>query len=157
MTPRWLFFPTPASSGSDWDTVANAGIYAANTSHTQGTGITYTGTTGVFDAYRQNGTAMEPYELNWASANNLSLNMDQTVNTNTCAAALPYCAYYNSTSQKWRKGVAVARGAFKSDMVYSGMVDLSYGIMDDAPCAFIIYTSDPGDVSGWRNYDGPTS
>jgi hypothetical protein len=152
---RWLFFPTQ-SSASDWDTVPRAGLYAANTSHTQGTGITYTETTGVFDSYRQTGTAMEPVELNWASADNLSVDMSETVNTNTCASALPYCAYWNPTSQKWRKGVASARGAFKTDMIYTGMSDLGFSIMDDVPCAFIIFTSDPGNVSGWRDYDGQT-
>lgn len=153
MSPRWQFFPSAA--GDDWDTVPRAGLYAANTSHTQGTGITYRETNLVFNSFRQTGSAMEPYQLNWASADNLSLNMDQTVNTNSCALALPYCAYWNSTSQKWRKGVAVARGTFKSDMIYSGMSDLSYNIMDDNPCAFIIFASDPGSVAGWRNYDGP--
>jgi hypothetical protein len=73
---------------------------------------------------------------------------------NSTGRVLTTCRW-NSTSGKWRKGVAYARGAFKTDMIYTGMSDLGFNILNDSPCAFIIFTSDPGDVSGWRDYDGP--
>lgn len=154
----WEDFVSP-SLADDWDTAAGlVGQYAGNS---VGIGpdvsIDYNATPGVLDAYAQTGgNSIEPTQVGYSSTTAIAIDMSTTIDTTPFAAALPFCAYWNSTYGAWRKGTAQDRGAFKGDMVYDiGTFGFNEG--DDFPAAVLLFDSDPGDVSGWRDYDGPTS
>lgn len=154
-TDNWS---APIGSLLDWDNSGYVGAYAGTTTHVQGVGVQYISDPGIWDPYSNPaGGPMEVEELNWANADSLSVKMTATVNTDTGSPAFPWCAYWNTGDNKWRKGQASARGPFKTDMIYTGMVDLTFNGMDDQPAAMLLFELDPGDVSKWRPYDGPTS
>ena len=103
------------------------------------------------------GSTVDATTIGWSSSSAIDIDMSATINSSTFSAAYPYCAYWNDTDNQWQKGAADDRGAFKVDMIYSGMTGLVYNNMDDGNQAVLFFTSDPGSVANWTAYDGPTS
>ena len=151
-----------APSSGDWDTsgysVAIAGTTADPTANTRRVLVSYSSSSGAFNSYAMSsGSTVDATTIGWSSSSAIDIDMSATINSSTFSAAYPYCAYWNDTDNQWQKGTADDRGAFKVDMIYGGMTGLLYNNMDDGTQAVLFYTSDPGSVSGWTAYDGPTS
>ncbi|MCP4743879.1 MAG: hypothetical protein GY871_16865 [Actinomycetales bacterium] len=157
-------WPDPYGSVLEWDALDNELIVAADSQN--GTSVqvvpSYDSNPGVLDPYAQDGTSSVEIDLmGWASATSLKLFMSATVNTTTFTAGLPYAAHWMEQEGRWRKLEAADRGPSKSDMRYTftsgDYPNYLFNNMGQPDQAILFFESDPGDVSKWRPYDGPTS
>ncbi len=155
MSPRWLFFPTPASNGSDWDTAAPI-LYKVYGSAASGTSATVSYENG--DLVTDNANSGTPTATTISRGNTTQRSQIALTNGSFSANGLEADAPYSATwvsGSGWYVGSPIAYGIFKT-IIYS---QYSSTLPSDfsAGAAVVFYSSDPGDPSGWRDYDGPTS
>ena len=96
--------------------------------------------------------------MGWETATRLELNVSGgSIETTTATAAYPYAVYWNDAYSQWFKMTSLDRSGAKTSMIYDQDInetypDFTFGNMDAVPQMLLIYTTDPGDVSGWPAY-----
>jgi len=148
MSPRWLFFPSAA--GDDWDTAVTSYFYAT----AQNTAISYINSSSEWDGLGSSGADVPPEK--WLQASGTSVRINNTVsggwNATAVNTAFPYVFVWDSVNG-WQSLTQTTFGSFKPN------IDFTVATIPNTsnPVAWTFYASDPGDSSGWRDYDGPTA
>lgn len=149
--PNVIFVP---SSGVDWDTY-EGGVWKVPSLQLGSSGSVFTGTLVKTSTYPT--THLSGIE-GWASSNNRPVSRFWNA-----GEPPPYVAVWNDTDGRWL-GVAGFTNIGSNRAFYDTPdISVSDGAVEDLNASenetiYIIYLSqDPGDISGWRNYDGPTS
>ena len=155
MSPRWLFFPTPASGGSDWDTAAPI-VYTVYGSAASGSNATVSYEDG--DLLTDNTSSGTPEPTTIKRGNTTQRSAITLANGSFDSNGLNGDAPYSATwvdGSGWFVGSPIAYGGFKTIIYsqYSSTLPSNFSV----GAAVVFYSSDPGDPSGWRDYDGPTS
>jgi len=154
MSPRWLFFPSAA--GDDWSdawasvdfvgSVVSSGSAGSNTpSYTLTTGDLVGNvsagndnfTVGGYDTWQPNGT--DRYTMYYThGARWVVWYLDGHWEKRELAA--------------WWSSLRTGTWPLTNNFFQPG-----YALGDYSPIVFAYFTADPGDVSTWTNYSGPTS
>jgi len=154
MSPRWLHWPA-AAAGVDWDTYEDGIWKISSLSGTRSGAFVRTST-----------------NFPYPTSQGFETDSDRLVGAPfpTINDAPPYIALWNHTDQLWITDTAAPRrsslasssrafyddgGSFEIDGITHGYASLTSMVGDEI---YLIYlTQDPGSITGWRDYDGPTS
>jgi len=153
MSPPTVQF-IPAVGGVDWDTY-EGGIWKVDSLELGSSGTVFTGTLVSASSYP---TTDARGLQGWASSNNRPIS--RYWNTGEYP---PYVAVWNDTDGRWL-GVAGFNNLGSNRAYYSNpSISTADGAVENLNASagetiyFVYLSQDPGDFSGWRDYDGPTS
>ena len=154
MSPRWLFFPAPASSGSDWSDawasseflgscVADGNAGSNGNPFSLVTGDLIGKTSGNEEFVRASSTQMDTGTID-------RFTMYYTHGSRYMVWFLDTFGWQKLAMPVWYQGTRTT---------WSGANFFTSGtnVGDFSPIVFAMFTADPGDVSTWTDYNGPTS
>jgi len=153
MTPPTVQF-IPAAGGVDWDTY-EGGIWKVSSLQLGSSGSVFTGSLVSASSYP---TSDSRGIEGWASSN--SRPVSRYWNS---GEPPPYVAVWNDTDGQWLGVAGFTNIGSRRAFYGSPAIATATGAVEDlddsaGDTIYIIYLSqDPGDFSGWRDYDGPTS